>query len=62
MKWLLLGILISIILSRKYLVGDLFRAVRAAPKQFKDGARGLDDPVKTAKSITDDQTRSGPDR
>lgn len=49
MKWLLLGILVSLILSRRYLVAGLARAVRGLPADYRRGKTQAEDPAANAK-------------
>ena len=51
MKWLLLGILVSLILSRRYLLGGLARAVRGLPADYRRGQRQAEDPATEAKDV-----------
>jgi hypothetical protein len=45
-------VLVALVLSRKHLVGDLFRTVKKLPKDFDEGQRAVDDPASQAKPVT----------
>jgi hypothetical protein len=60
-KWLLVAILIGIVATRRWLVGDLVRALRDAPRHYREGKRRVDDPASAAKPIEPARERDDDD-
>jgi hypothetical protein len=55
MKWLLLGVLIFIVATRRRLVGDLIDSVRKTPEKYREGKKAADDPAAAAKPVRADE-------
>lgn len=51
MKWLLLGLLVFLLATRRQLLGGLMRAVRALPRDYRRGKEQAEDPAAAARDV-----------
>jgi hypothetical protein len=51
LKWILVAVLITLLLNRRHLLGDLVKSVKSLPDKFREGKQRAEDPASAAKKI-----------